>query len=223
MSSKRKSLPSKVLDSYTDNSEMHVDAEETHPLLANPLDSEGSNTAAQDFNYTSVSVKEERPPLMSTPVTTVASPVRWNDTEANPLDNGINAAKRTKREGSSESVEEFPPHINPFVNPFLQARMQQEQARLIEAARQEQQKHHQQQQQEQQQQQQHLQHQQLLQQHVAAFPHHHFGRNSLSPSSEMERAGYFAAKKSMDDVVKKLTSKMSHSTIEDAERLKNER
>ncbi|ROT72487.1 hypothetical protein C7M84_009126 [Penaeus vannamei] len=50
-------------------------------------------------------------------------------------------------------------------------------------------------------------------------------RNSLSPLSEAERGGMLAsaARKSMDDVLKRLTSKMSHSTIDDAERAKRER
>ncbi|CAL4059977.1 unnamed protein product, partial [Meganyctiphanes norvegica] len=62
--------------------------------------------------------------------------------------------------------------------------------------------------------------QQQLQQHHQQQQN----RNSMSPLSDLERSSLLtsAAKRSMDDVLKRLASKMSHSTIEDAERAKRE-
>lgn len=224
MSSKRKSLPTKVLDSFIDNGELLADNEEStvHPLLNTPAESE--NSGSPKYNY-GIS-REEKTQLTTTPVTTVASPVRWNDMDSN-IESGINAAKRTRIEGSTDSLDEFSPHLHPFVNPFLQARMQHEHARLLQeaAVRQEQQQkqhlhqQHLQQQQVQQQQQQQIPQQQSQPQ---SFPPQ-IGRNSLSPVSEMDRAGLLASKRSMDDVLKRLASKMSHSSIEDAERMRHER
>ena len=145
------------------------------------------------------------------------------------------------------------PLLPPFGNPFFQAqlheaRLQHEQARFIQEAaiRQEQLQHQQQQQQQQHQQQQHqnyhqnqqqfqqLQQQQQLhhqqqQQHYNHHLPHHQQLPQITPNlaalrnSQGSENVYQGCRKSMDDVLKRLTSKMTYSSIEDSERLKQER
>nr|XP_027218284.1 ell-associated factor Eaf-like [Penaeus vannamei] len=200
MSSKRKSLPTKVLDSYSDASEMLV--EDAPPLVSTTAGDSDNSAGGSEFSYGGCDEG-----------TVGMSPARWSDSEVASGD-----AKRSRRESSADS-DDLTQHLHPFANPYFQARLQearlrQEHDRLLQeaaAARQH----------EQQQQLHHLQQQQ--QQHSRQQQQQ--GRNSLSPLSEAERGGMLAsaARKSMDDVLKRLTSKMSHSTIDDAERAKRER
>ena len=282
MSSKRKSLPSKVLDSFNSSDTKASPPREfqaeflgdkpsgdlvpppsaPHTLLATPADSDNS-----DYSN---SGRDEGFPIG------IVSPFRWSDSEL-PLTTEVsvpsarqNAEERNKpnwREFGSNSDRQgdhtlltnngramTPPATTtnstmpPFVNPFFQAqlheaRIQHEHARMLQEVamrQQNDQNHH------------HNHHShhpnnhQLMNhqppppfQQVQSSQHqqHPFQHNMQplpqippsmgavrSPSSMVNPENiYSGCRKSMDDVLKRLASKMNHSSIDDSERLKHER
>lgn len=214
MSSKRKSLPSKVLESFgNEANDMVVDSASDEanppllPLLATP---DHSDSSVPGSDYSACGREENLPPT--------SSPAgRWGDADVTSSES---LSKRCRRE--SEDLSHFPSFTNPFLQARLQeARLQQEQVRLLQEAaiRQDQQHqlhHHEQQQQQ----------QQMLRQTQKPpfFPptsQPHFNTR-VSPENE-HLSNFLATKKSMDDVLKKLTSKMSHNSIEENAKLRNEK
>ena len=179
------------------------------PMLATP---EHSDNSGSEFG------REDTLAATSSPAS------RWNEVDVTSSET---SSKRCRREGSEmDESAQFPPFANPFLQARLQeARLQQEHARLLQEAalRQEQltQQHLQQQQQ--------LLHQKQQQNSASASPSQQQQQQQQQPAShgsirsspENETlSNYLATKKSMDDVLKRLTSKMSHNSIDEANRVR---
>ncbi|KAF2350385.1 hypothetical protein FHG87_018859 [Trinorchestia longiramus] len=252
MSSKRKSLPTKVLDAasglhyasdFADESTTPDDANgDVHPMLVTPADSDNSDGGGRD----------------DLAVSGFGSPVRWQDGDQvlaskgggddnikNNINNNNHNSNNNNNNGSFSSSNNGPCLLNgprrsqdgtghhhssggpmdhhqqplgplpPFVNPFFQAqlheaRMQQEQARLLHEASLR--SDHLQQQ--------HLQH---LQQHYQTPipPPQHLPPSmdgGRGPLSQLPDGGYPGCRKSMDEVLRRLAAKMNCSALEDAHR-----
>ncbi|KAK8743744.1 hypothetical protein OTU49_001243, partial [Cherax quadricarinatus] len=101
MSSKRKSLPTKVLDSYPDPSEMLM--EEGPPLVSTTAADSDNSAGGSEYSYGDEGTVGMSPPA------------RWSDSEIQASGD----AKRSRRESSADS-DDLAQHLHPFANPFFQ-------------------------------------------------------------------------------------------------------
>ena len=214
MSSKRKSLPTRVLESCADSSEMIADSMSedinhpqisSHSILATPDHSDSSIPGSE---Y-SVCAREE-PGVVS------RSPSCWNEADS-PTETAV---KRGLRETPGEMDDPISHPFHPMASPLIQAqiheaRLQQDHARLLEEAalRYEQQNH--------------LNNNKPMH----TNPSNHFNLQ-LSQQIAMQQSLHngnssptdlLGRKSNMEDVLKRLTSRITHRPHEDLEKLKPEK